>query len=421
MIQKILDKYTNNERGTDFSHYSPDNITRLLDILGNPQKKFKTAHIAGTNGKGTTCFILARTLENSEYRTGLFISPHLTRINERISINSSEISDSDLLQYIKKADSAAAEFKITATYFDILTASAFCYFHDKSVDIAVIETGLGGRLDSTNVIVPEISIITDISLDHTHILGDTLEKITLEKCGIIKPDIPVITTNTDPEILDIIYKASEEKNSNIIALNRTYNYEILPADKALFKFRLYFNNHASFIVDTDLFPEHQIKNAASSAVALLSLKDKGFNLITIAKIAESIRDIRIPGRFQKLSYNKQIYFDPAHNAAALSSLLNGFKSLFPSSEIIIILTMMKDKVIPDVLRLIEKEKGKIIYYIIDDPRAYIPENKQFYLITDDRKVIIQELNSDINKNAVILFTGTFRIYDFAIEAAACLD
>jgi dihydrofolate synthase/folylpolyglutamate synthase len=201
MIDQILNKYINNERNIGFSHYSPDNIRKLLDILGNPQNKIKTIHIAGTNGKGTTCYLIAGILQNSGYNTGLFISPHLVRLNERISINSIEISDTELLYYIQKADKAANENKITVTYFDILTAAAFSFFNDKSVEIAVIETGLGGRLDSTNVILPELSIITDISMDHSHILGDTIEKITSEKCGIIKPGVPVITTNTDRNIL----------------------------------------------------------------------------------------------------------------------------------------------------------------------------------------------------------------------------
>jgi len=421
MIQKILNKYINNEQGTNFSNYSPDNIAKLLAILDNPQNKIKTVHVAGTNGKGTTCFIIAGVLEKSGYRTGLFISPHLIRINERISINSTEISDDDLLKYIKIADRAATESKITVTYFDILTATAFCYFHNRSIDIAVIETGLGGRLDSTNVIVPELSIITDISMDHTRILGDTVEKITYEKCGIIKTGVPVITTNTEDKILNVIRKSAAEKNSQLIEPDKSYKYEKLPADKTSLKFSLKFNKHDSIILETDLFPEHQIKNAASSVAALLLLKEKNLNFITNDTIIKSIRFINIPGRFQKLSSNKNIYFDPAHNIASLSSLLNGFKSLFPEFHIKIILTMMKDKVIPEVIDLLEAEKKRIIYYLLDDPRAYIPENNQFYLITDDRDVIIQELKSDINKNTILLFTGTFRIYDFALNTAAYLD
>jgi dihydrofolate synthase/folylpolyglutamate synthase len=421
MIHQILNKYINNERGTEFALYSPDNVAQLLTVLGNPQIKLKTVHVAGTNGKGTTCFILAGVLENSGYRTGLFISPHLEKINERIRINSSEISDDDLLQYIAKTDKAATEYKITVTYFDILTSAAFCYFYDQSVDIAIIETGLGGRLDSTNSITPEVSIITDISMDHAHILGDTIEKITSEKCGIIKPGIPVITSNTDQKIVSIIRKSANEKHSNLIEMNKTYNYEVLPADQSLFKFRLNFDTHNSFIIEISLFPEHQIKNAATSAVALLLLRENGFNAITTDIIIKTLKKIIIPGRFQKLSCKRKAYFDPAHNINSLSLLLQGFTTLFREFKILIILTIMKDKVTSEVLYLLQKEKENIIYYIIDDPRAYIPEINQFYLITDDRNIIIQELKSDINKNAVILFTGTFRIYDFAMKIAASLN
>ncbi|HPR36075.1 MAG TPA: Mur ligase family protein [Spirochaetota bacterium] len=420
MLQKILDKYINNEQRIDFSHYSPQNIAILLDTLGNPQKKIKTVHVAGTNGKGTVCFIVSGVLEKSGYSAGLFISPHLRRINERISINSVEISDDELLYYIQRADSAANDCRITVTYFDILTTAAFCYFYDKSVDIAVIETGLGGRLDSTNVIIPEISIITDISFDHSRILGDTLEKITYEKCGIVKPGIPVITTNNDQCILNIIRKTAEEKKSQLIAMNKAYSYERIPEDKTLFKFRLNFEKHEPIIIETDLFPEHQIKNAAASAVALLLLKANHFSAITTNSIINCIRDIRIPGRYQKLSFTKHIYFDPAHNYASLLAILNGLKTLFPTFKTKIILSMMKDKIIPEVIELLETEKENIIYYLIDDQRAFIPENNQFYLITDDRNIIFKELKSDIN-NTIIIFTGTFRIYDFALKTAEYLD
>lgn len=421
MIDQILNKYINNERNIGFSHYSPDNIRKLLDILGNPQNKIKTIHIAGTNGKGTTCYLIAGILQNSGYNTGLFISPHLVRLNERISINSIEISDTELLYYIQKADKAANENKITVTYFDILTAAAFSFFNDKSVEIAVIETGLGGRLDSTNVILPELSIITDISMDHSHILGDSIEKITSEKCGIIKPGVPVITTNTDRNILRIIQKFSEDRKSELIEPGLSYVFKKLPSDNNRFKFIINYDNFQELIIETDLFPEHQIKNAAASAVAAMFLKNKILNAITPDSIKSTIKEIRIPGRFQKLSDKNNIYFDPAHNIASLSSIINGFKKLFPGLQLRIILTIMTDKITPDIQLLLEAEKDIIIYYLIEDPRAYIPVNQQFYLITHDRNIIIQELITDINNNRVILFTGTFRIYNFAVEIAEFLN
>lgn len=420
MLNKILDKYINNERGTDFSNYTPDSISQLLQVLGNPHKKIRTVHVAGTNGKGTTCYIIARVLENCGYKTGLFISPHLIRINERISINSSDISDEDLLHYVKKADRAATESELSVTYFDILTAAAFCWFNDRSTDIAIIETGLGGRLDSTSVITPDISIITDISMDHSHILGDTVEKITSEKCGIIKPGVPVVTTNTEENIINIIREFASLNNTPLFELDKTFHAEILPQANGLLQFRFTGVKNVSFTIELPLFPEHQVKNAAASTMALMLLKTKGFGAVTPEVITSTIKGIRIPGRFQKLSASPEIYFDPAHNISSLTDLLKGMDSLFPGWRKIIVLTMMKDKVTDEVLRLLESESGNIVYYVMDDPRAYIPGNGQFSLITGDRDVIIKRIKSE-NNNTVVLFTGTFRIYDFALETAAMFE
>lgn len=420
MLNEILERYTNNERDCDFSNYTPENIRELLNALGNPHKKVRTVHVAGTNGKGTTCYILARVLENCGYKTGLFISPHLRRINERISINSSDISDNDLLRYVKKADRAATDFNITVTYFDILTAAAFCWFNDEAADIAVIETGLGGRLDSTNVITPEVSIITDISMDHSHILGDTVEKITSEKCGIIKPWIPVVTTNTEEIIISIIKEYSRTNSSELFEIYSSFHAELLQPGKGGLRFRFLYNN-SSFIIELPLFPEHQVKNAAASIMALKLLETRGFSSINAETIISTIRNIKIPGRFQRLLSSPAVYFDPAHNISALTNLFKGMSSSFPGWRKIIVLTMMKDKVTDEVLRLLKTESGNIIYFLMDDPRAYIPENKEFSLVTGDRNVIITHIKSEINNNTIVLFTGTFRIYDLAVEAAPCLS
>jgi len=222
MINTILNKYLNNEKKVNISNYGLNSIIHLLGHLKNPQKNFKSLHIAGTNGKGSTAFMIASILQKSGYKTGLYTSPHLLRINERIKINLTDINDELLLRYISEIDRFSDSEGCVPTYFDVLTAAAFKYFSDEHVDIAVIETGLGGRLDSTNVVTPELSIITDISLDHTRILGDNLRDITIEKCGIIKPGVPVITSNTDPEILTVIDEFSRRLDSELYAYSRNF-------------------------------------------------------------------------------------------------------------------------------------------------------------------------------------------------------
>ncbi len=421
MIDKILDKYINNERGGGFELYTLDGISKLLEVLGNPHRRLKTVHIAGTNGKGTTSYIIARVLENSGYKTGLFVSPHLLRINERISIDSLDISDEDLLYYIKKTDTAAEESQIKLTYFDILTAAALCYFHDNKADIAVIETGLGGRLDSTNMIIPEVSIITDISVDHSHILGDTLEKITVEKCGIIKNRIPVITTNTDSNIVSVIRESASLQKTELLEMYNSFNAEILNRDSGFTNFRFSFKKCKPFIINLPLFPEHQVKNASASSSALMLLSERGFSGITPEIITDTIRNIIIPGRFQKLSDNPPVYFDPAHNISSLQNLFDCVNALFPGFRIIKVLTMMKDKVTDDIIRLLESEKENIFYYQSGDPRSYIPSVNQFLHISDDKSVIIERIKTEINSRTIILFTGTFRIYSIAMETAELLS
>lgn len=421
MIDQILNKYINNERGTDFALYNLDSIRKLLEVLGNPHNRLKTVHIAGTNGKGTTSYIIARVLQNCGYKTGLFISPHLLRLNERISINSADITDEDLLYYIKKTDSAAEASELSSTYFDILTAAALCYFNDKQVDIAVIETGLGGRLDSTNVIVPEVSIITDISMDHSHILGDTVEKITSEKCGIIKLGIPVITTNTEHEILSVIKEYAFSQKTELLEIYKSFNAENLHYENGLLNFLFSFKGCKPFIINLPLFPEHQVKNTSASAAALFLLRERGFSGITPEIITDTLRNIIIPGRFQKLSVKPPVYFDPAHNISSLQNLFDCINILFPGYRIIKVLTMMKDKVTDDVMRLLESEKNNIFYFQSSDPRSYVPSVNQFLFISGDKSVIIERIKTEINNKTLILFTGTFRIYSIAIETAESLN
>ncbi|MGL4368607.1 MAG: bifunctional folylpolyglutamate synthase/dihydrofolate synthase, partial [Spirochaetota bacterium] len=180
-----LERYVNNEKkaAAPFEEYSLKGITETLAALGNPHRQFRSVHIAGTNGKGSVCHALAEIFMESGLCTGLYTSPHLLSLHERIRINGREISDKELIRYFDKIESVCRN--VTLTYFDMLTAAAFLHFADAGTDIAVIETGLGGRLDSTNVITPALSLITDISMDHTHLLGGDISQIAAEKAGII--------------------------------------------------------------------------------------------------------------------------------------------------------------------------------------------------------------------------------------------
>jgi len=212
MIREKLSRFINNENRTNYSQ-DLDHVRAVLELAGNPHAAFQSIHIAGTNGKGSVAHMLNSIFMNSGYRTGLYTSPHLLEINERIKIQDENIPDQVFGGYVDDISASLDSTGIMPTYFDVLTACAFRYFSENHVDIAVIETGLGGRLDSTNVVTPCCSVITGISLDHMDILGNTLEAIAREKAGIIKYKVPVVTANQYPMVLDIIDSASQSNRS----------------------------------------------------------------------------------------------------------------------------------------------------------------------------------------------------------------
>ena len=332
---KKLDVLINNEKsGNDFKNYNLDDIKKLLKHFGDPHKKIKTIHIAGTNGKGSVAQMLNSILTANGRKTGLYTSPHLIRINERIKINSSEIPDKILAKYTNDLFEILDKNKnLRPTYFDALTIFAFRYFYDENVDIAIIETGLGGRLDSTNVIHPKISLVTDISMDHTHILGDTIEKITHEKAGIIKKKSLVVTSNKNKEILNILSRKSKNEQSVLFAMendffiNNTaheknkikFDYLLKLEDKILNQRKHEINN-----IKLKSYGKFQLANASLAITASLLLRKSGI-VITERDIRKGLSNLNIPGRMQTLCKQPLIIFDPAHNPAALSATVEALK------------------------------------------------------------------------------------------------
>lgn len=415
MINDILNKYLNNEKSGQITSYTLDGIIRLLEKLNNPHRKFKSLHIAGTNGKGSTAFMLSAILEKSGYKTALYTSPHLLKINERIKINSAGIDDALLYKYLSQIDVIVSnDESLNPTYFDILTAAAFSYFRDESVDVAVIETGLGGRLDSTNVIIPEVSILTDISFDHTSILGNEIAEITIEKCGIIKPSVPVITSNTDPEIINIIEQYSGNNNSELYSYDRDFFAGDVTREGNNFTFN-YSDGGILLGITLPLFPVHQVKNTAVVINALFYLKSHGFPAISNELISIELKKIKVPGRFEVLNNNPLIIYDPAHNYDSLSNLLKGMELYYSDKKILFILSMMKDKADDKTLGLLTDKD--VIYYILNDERAYLPIDNKFKLIVSKENIIVDILRQHDNVYDIIIFTGTFRIYNLALCVA----
>lgn len=416
MINNILNKYLNNEKSGIITNYSLDGITKLLSHLKNPHNNFKSLHIAGTNGKGTTANILAKILERSGYKTGLFTSPHLIKINERIKINSIDIDDEIFYNYISRIDKIITnDFSFSPTYFDIITAAAFAYFKDESVEIAVIETGLGGRLDSTNVITPEISIITDISMDHIDILGDNISDITKEKCGIIKPGIPVITSNINSKITEIIQVFSGRNKSKLYSYKCNFNTRNIKRAADHFVFDYYSDDHELLNIKLPLFPIHQVMNCAVAITALNHLKSSSYPSISNEIILEELGKIKISGRFQILNRNPLIIYDPAHNFESIHHLIEGIDEFYPGKKKIFILSIMNDKAEHKTLELFSNLD--VVYYLLNDERAYIPGKNQFKFTASDVNIIVDILENETEDYEMIIFTGTFRMYYQAVSTA----
>ncbi len=316
-----------------------DRTVRLLKALGNPQDKLKFVHITGTNGKGSTAAMIESVLRHSGYKTGLFTSPAITRFNERIRINGEDIPDEDVVSLVEMMKPiAAAMDDDTPTEFEVVTAMAMQYFCDQKVDIAVLEVGMGGRGDSTNVIkTPEAAVFAAIGLDHTDFLGDTLEKIAREKAGIIKEGTSVISYPQPEEAAAVIREACEQTHSTL--------YTVKEEDVTVKKCDLT-GCTFDFAGMKDLFVPlcgtYQPSNAAVAITAAKALAEKGWN-ITEESIRAGIGSVRWLGRFEVLRTEPPVILDGSHNPHGISATVKTLKEQFGDRKIIFVVGVMADK------------------------------------------------------------------------------
>ena len=311
----------------------------LLKFLNNPQDNFKIIHVAGTNGKGSTAAIINSILIANSYKVGLYTSPHLINFNERIRVNGLTINDEEIISFMKHVEPAINEIK--STFFEVTTAMAFYHFNNNDVDIAIIETGLGGRLDSTNVVNPSLTVMTPISFDHRDILGDTIEKIAKEKAGIIKRGVPLITANQVNNVSKILEKRVREKES---VMHICPNPESVKLSSAGTSFEINGNNF-----NTSLIGEHQAQNA-SLAIATIKLFNSNISYETINK---GLRNVCWPGRLQLVA--DKIYYDVAHNQNGIKSVLNNLNRMFPTSKLYGLLCLKGDKEIDCIAESIKSQ------------------------------------------------------------------
>ncbi|MEX2639360.1 MAG: folylpolyglutamate synthase/dihydrofolate synthase family protein [Balneolales bacterium] len=391
--------------GMKAANMSLEQITHFCTAMDSPHQKIKTIHVAGTNGKGGTCAILSAVYSAAGYKTGLFTSPHLVSLHERFRIDGRAITDDDLLAFFREHQDLLERFPLT--YFEITVAIAFWWFHKEQVDISIIETGLGGRLDATNIIRPLLSVITTISLDHTNYLGHTLQAISREKAGIIKPGIPVITGNVSGVSFHTIKEEAKKLGSEVIAtaeLSPAYNQR-----KSTYSIRIA-GDELEF--KSDLQAPVQCHNIAVAWQAVRQL-DKTFK-VAVQDFKNGLLSAGqiLPGRFEKLMSDRLWYFDGAHNAQALQALKKSINTLRPESDATVVFAFMKDKIDENMPNEFSGFK-KNYYYTLQSQRAATYDDIcrtgfSAVPLPHDKGSIIALL--DTLKSELVIFTGSFYFY-----------
>ena len=377
-------------------------IRRILKQLNNPQDNVKTIHVTGTNGKGSTSYYLSNLLQKAGQKTGLFVSPYIYEFNERIQLNGKNISNNDLIKTANEIETAIEILKKDDPNFSLVTfeyevALAFQFFAQENCDYAVIEVGIGGEHDKTNVIIPEVSVITTIGLDHEKIIGPTLKDIAEEKSGVIKSNKPVVLGNVPQNVLEVLLNKAQSENSKSFLLGRDFQIKIMPDvieyqdSKNLYNFAL-----------RPLVEAYDI-GVAVQAIQLLQLD------LDRKKIEEAINETRIPGRYDVIQTSPEIIVDGAHNLQAMENLLNLVRKK-KKGQIYVLLGMMKDKDLGPVTKLFKDEKVTLTR--IDYPRAarledFPKEAQKEFEYKENFEEAYTSLKNKLQADDMLLVTGSF--------------
>jgi dihydrofolate synthase / folylpolyglutamate synthase len=365
----------------------------LLAALAHPENRFPSVLIAGTNGKGSTAATLASILQASALKTGLYTSPHLIRINERIRVSGKEISDDDFAFFHGEIDSVAErlvnnnDLPWHPSFFEMMTAIAFEYFARQKLDIAVLEVGMGGRLDATNVVEPAVSVITDVSLDHQKFLGDTVGQIAHEKAGIIRSGRPIVTLSQQPEANDVIGNTILDLGARAVSAV-PYVPPVSPGSShylahgghshprgLVYRYPLQVMGE-QILVETPLIGRHQLRNIALAVATAEELHNEGFGTITPKSIETGIRETHWPGRFQIVPARQgwpEIVIDVAHNPAGAWALRSALSERYGDSPLIFVFGALRDKAIREMAEILFPVADRVIATSPHNPRAASPE------------------------------------------------
>lgn len=406
------------------SNYGLKRTFRLLDILGNPDKKIKLIHVAGTNGKGSTTAMITKILRGMGYKVGMYTSPYIEYFEERIQINGENIPKEtfvSLLVEVRKAvEQVIEEGYDHPTEFEILTALMFLYFYRENVDYGVVEVGLGGTLDSTNVLTPIVSVITSISYDHMNILGDTIEEIAEQKAGIIKENVPVVLYPAEKNVQNVIVKKADEMNSRIrlvqrncvklLDINRDEVYQEIEV-------RTMKND---YVVKLPLLGEHQMLNLAVALNAIEVIFEGNNDKLDVKVVEKSLESVEWKGRLEVLSKKPLIVIDGAHNIDGIKSLANNVGKYFNYNKMILILGILADKQVDEMIKVITPLAEKVYAVTPHSDRAELCEdlkekvveyNKNVEAVEDYEKAVMLAMNEAKDEDLILLSGSLYMIGD----------
>ena len=405
-----------------------DRMRRLLEHLGNPHQQIKTVHVAGTVGKGSTVAMIAAMLESCGYTVGQYVSPHLVDVRERISINGTMISRHDFTETMKQVAAAAARLDFEPTFFELITAAGFKYFAEQAVDIAIVEVGLGGRLDSTNVVTPLVSVVTQIDFDHTRILGNTLTAISREKAGIFKPGVPALLFEQAPEVERTMREMAEKSGALLRVVNKDIEFssrfcstpDLGPHTRVC----LYTRTSRLEHLPVPLQGEHQASNCGLALAAVDILKGCGFDCDE-DRVTAGLARTRVPGRMEMVSERPRILVDGAHNPASVNALMRCVGAHVPYDSMVCIFGCCADKDVGAMLDRVNLGADKVIFTrAATTPRAADPEElqKAFQERSGKMSQVARSLadalalaTRAVSRDDLIVVTGSFYLVGEAIK------
>jgi dihydrofolate synthase/folylpolyglutamate synthase len=401
--------------------FNLNRMEKLLSLVGNPHKKIPTVHIGGTKGKGSTATMLARMLEANGYNVGLYTSPHVVHLHERITVNSKMISESEMCGLLNRVYAPVEKMSKTdpPTFFEIMTALAFIHFVDKAVDIAVIETGLGGRLDSTNVIRPKVVGITSLSIDHQHQLGDTIDSIAREKAGIFKRGVPIITVQQEPSAMRVLKSRATAVKAPLSVtgsdIDFSHRFETSREHGPHTRICLTTPTSKFEHLRVPLHGKHQAINCGLALAMLDKLKSAGYK-IDNEKAAEGLYKVSLAGRMEMIWHDPRIMIDAAHNAASIKALIHAIGQNIPYDSMVVIFGCNSDKDVRGMLEKLQYGADKVVFTRSNSPKAMSPDDLAEMYIEICGKMCqtaaslgqaLEIAKSAVSKEDLICITGSF--------------